>query len=78
MNLRTKMSDALSEVRHLEGAYVNSVRSNSKDMNDYMELNYFSGLRNGLAFMIHVLNNPIEEEEFDKMLKEILHQGEVN
>ena len=72
------MSNALTEVRHLEGAYMNSVKANSKDMNDYMELNYYSGLRNGLAFMIHVLNNPVEEEDFDNMLKEILHQGEIN
>jgi len=72
------MTDVLSEVRHLEGTYVNRVKADSKNMEDYMELNYFSGLRNGLALIIHLLNNAVEEDELNVLVKEILHQGTVN
>ncbi len=78
MNLRTKMNDALSQIRQIEGGYIDKVRSNNSDMSDYLELHYFSGLRNGLAFIIHTLAEPIEEKEFDEMLKELLHQGTIN
>ncbi len=78
MNLRSKMNDALSQVRQIEGTYVDRVKGNSKNMDDYLEANYFSGLRNGIAFVMHTLNNPVEEKEFDTMLKEVLHQEAVN
>ncbi len=78
MNIRTKTADALSQARQIEGTYLDRVKTGSKEMHDYMEVQYFSGLRNGLTFMMHILNNPVEEEDFDTMLKEILHQGVVN
>ena len=72
------MNDALSEVRRIEGGYIDKVKGNSDEMNDYMELQYFSGLRNMLAFVIHTLAEPVEESEFDTMLKDILHKETVN
>ena len=78
MNLRTKMNDALTDIRHLEGAYLDRVKLGSKDMSDYMEVQYLSGLRNGFGFALRVFGSKIEEEEFDKVLKGLLHQDEVN
>ena len=78
MNLRTKMNDTLSEVRRIEGGYVDRVKGDGAEMNDYMELNYFSGLRNMLAFVIHTLAEPVEEKDFDEMIKKVLHQETVN
>ena len=78
MNLRTKTNDAFSQVRQIEGSYVDKVKGGSKNMGDYLEANYFSGVRNGMAFMMHTLNNSVKEEEFDNMLKGLLHQETVN
>ena len=78
MNLRTKMNDALTEVRQIEGGYIDRVKGKSGEMNDYLELNYFSGLRNMLAFVIHVMAEPIPEKDYDELLKEVLHQEVVN
>ncbi len=77
MNLRSKMNDALSQVRQIEGTYVDRVKGNSKNMDDYLEANYFSGVRNGITFVMHTLNNPVEEKEFDTMLKEVLRQDDT-
>ena len=71
------MNDALSQVRQIEGTYVDRVKGNSKNMDDYLEANYFSGVRNGITFVMHTLNNPVEEKEFDTMLKEVLRQDDT-
>ena len=72
------MSDAISEVRALEGQYIDRCKTGSKEMNDYLELRYLSGLRNGLTFIFQMFENKTTDEEFDKMLKLVLNQNTVN
>jgi len=74
LNVRTKINDALSETRRIEGGYIDRVKSGSTEMEDYLELRYLSGVRNALAFMIHIMASPLSEEEFDKLLRNVLHQ----
>lgn len=78
MNLRTKLSQLSSSVKSLEGQYKERCNLGSKDMNDYLELRYYSGLRNGLNFITYILENGIKEEDFEKMSKEMLHLESIN
>ena len=78
MNLKTKVNEAMGQIRALEGKYIDSVKMGSNDMEDYLELRYLSGLRNGFAFFKHIFEDNISEEDFNKMLKEVLYQELVN
>lgn len=78
MNLRAKVRDALSEIKSMEGQYLEKVKSGSKLPIDHLELSYFSGLRNGFSFVFGIMENKnLTDSDFDDMLKEVLHLKEI-
>lgn len=78
MNLKSKVNEAMSQIRSIEGHYVDNVKTGSKDMDDYLQVRYYSGLRNGFEFFRALFEQEMTEETFDKMLKEVLYQEQVN
>lgn len=78
MNLRSNFKDLLSDIRSMEGQYLNRIKTGSKLPQDHLELSYFSGLRNGLSFVFSALENQdLTTEQFEAMKKQILHLEEV-
>ena len=78
MNLRSQIQKTRSELKALEGSYKDRVQMGSKDMNDYLELQYSSGVSNGLNFVFHAFENGMNETEFEELKKQLLHQENVN
>lgn len=78
MNIRNKIRDTISNLRQLEGQYKDKVQSGSKDMSDYLELNYLSGVGNGLNFVFKLQENEISEENYKNLEKQLLHQEKAN
>jgi hypothetical protein len=80
MNLAGKFRNALSEIKQIEGQYLDKVKKGSKDPHDMLELSYFSGLRNGFNFVWYQIDHPkeVSEQKFDEMLKQILRLEKAN
>lgn len=80
MKFSRKFKTAERAIKDMEFQYLQKIKDGSKDQYDYLELSYFSGLHNGFKFVWHIIDNSadVKEEDFDAMLKKILHLEEGN
>lgn len=75
MNLNKKLSDALSNIKVMEGQATDLVKNGSKQPAHFLDMTYYSGVHNGFVFYKYVIDNidTITEKQFDSMLREMLH-----
>jgi len=75
VRLKKKFDKALSTIKAVEGQYTERCKSGSKDMNDYLEMSYYSGLHNGFKFVWYIIDHmdSVNEKDFDEMLDKVLH-----
>jgi hypothetical protein len=79
MNLRSKFSDTSSKIKSLEGQAKDKAQAGTGDLMTLHNLAYYSGLRNGVNFVWHILDNHLTENDYDEMEKKILlTDGKLN
>lgn len=77
MNFRYKFPDALKKIKEKEEFYTKLVQNGTKDPMDYHYMSYYSGLHNGFNLVWHVLDNHINDKEFDRLIEEVLQSEEL-
>jgi hypothetical protein len=61
MNIRKKLNDSFSDVKQLEGMFADKCKAHSKDMNDYLSLQYYNGVLNTFKFFDAMMNRDMME-----------------
>lgn len=78
MNLRSKFSRTLSEIKSLEGKYVDRCKASSEDPMDYHLLSFYSGMLGGFRFVWQILDEGYTEKEYDELERELFKTESVN
>ena len=76
MNLPNKLKEALNETRQLEGQNKDLITAGKRHPLLFHNISYYLGVGNALSFIIHVLSSTITEDEFDSLIKQLLHPDE--
>ena len=75
MNLNKKLSDALANIKAMEGQATDKVKQGSKEPAHFLDMSYYSGVHNGFIFYKYVMDNfeSIDEKQFDILFKDMMH-----
>lgn len=75
MNLNKKLSDALANIKAMEGQATDKVKQGSKEPAHFLDMSYYSGIHNGFVFYKYVIDNidTIDEKQFDILFNQMMH-----
>lgn len=73
-NLNKKLSDALRDIKTMEGQATERIKMGSQEPAHFLDMTYYSGVHNGFVFYKYVIDHidTITEKDIDIMFAQMM------
>ena len=69
-----KINRLLADIKSLEGQALDKVKMGSKEPAHYLDMSYYSGVGNGIKFIIYLSEHPLlMDADYQELVSELLH-----